>query len=252
MTWYTRQTTEAGMTTVGSELTWSQLDGNFIKAKRLLASLLDAMNIAAYSTATTYQPGTFVRHNMQLWLQIRATSSVNIDPGTDASVWREAAPSELAHVAGTDTKLRTPSGVDVSAVDIKAVVDTGLKVTTVTITSSELRNLNSSPKVVIPAISFKTIVPISCIGTVVGTPAIVYSPSLIGIKSSGSNTFILTNESILDSSVTRSLNFSLVTVDVSSNYTIQYEVGSDIVLYAPISPANGTFSITLSIIYQVL
>jgi hypothetical protein len=255
MTWFLRQATEAGMTTVGSELTWAQVDANFVKAKRFIASLLDAMNIPAYLTTTTYQPGTYVRHNLQLWLQIRATSSINIDPGTDASVWREASPSELAHVAGTDIKLRTPAGVDVMAVDVKAVTDTGLRVITVSVTSSELRNLSTAPKLLVAAVSGKTLVPISCIATTTGTtPSSVnrYTPALILIRNAGSNTGILVNESVLDSAVNRTVNFAINTIEAGAEYTAQYQVSTGLELYAPVDPKGGTFGISLTLLYHIV
>lgn len=113
-----RSESHSPLTTKGSELTYAELDGNFIELYDYLSSMNAESGIAPYDNATTYTGTEYVSYNGNIYVHISATSTTGVFPDTDASKWQLTSIGALAHQQNKDSFLAKGSASEVSAFDL--------------------------------------------------------------------------------------------------------------------------------------
>jgi len=120
-----RSVINAPLTTKGSQLTWEELDGNFIEIfNAFLANYLSSY-VDAYSNAITYDDSVknYVVYDSVIWKFINATPAVNVTPGTDAATWTRVFAADLAHKKNSDTILAEGTADEVTAAELAAFIN---------------------------------------------------------------------------------------------------------------------------------
>lgn len=125
-----REYVDANYTTKGSELTFEELDLN----QKYLGDAINALSISDtssfddYDPAATYEGGEnyYVAYDGNIWKFIGLLDSTGITPGTDSSVWELASTGALAHQQNTDTYLNFGGPYQVSAQEIRTLLDSGV------------------------------------------------------------------------------------------------------------------------------
>lgn len=166
-----RETNYPPLTNNDASLSATEFDQNYIKIYDDLVRLISASGILAYNGATEYDETTnsLVSYNSRLYRFIFASPATGIVP-TNTEYWLETFPNELAHEKNRDQKLDEGGVNEVTAAQLKAVVDgtsllfTGLGTYTDTsrTSGSPLIVTGLDPAVVLPnngAISDKTQLP---------------------------------------------------------------------------------------------
>jgi hypothetical protein len=118
----------APLNTIGSELTWQELDDNFITTYNQFVALSNSSNVDAYSASVTYVTNDYVTYNNQLYKMISASPQINITPDSDPAIWSEVYASDL---------VQAPNGV---------------KKVTKLIEAADVLNLQSTPVELIEAL----------------------------------------------------------------------------------------------------
>ncbi len=119
------------LTTKGSELSWDEEDTNFVilhNAVREL-SLVEVGGVDAYNAGTEYSltsPATYVTYNGNTWQYINAIPQTGVTPGTNGTVWSLASNGIFSHQQNTDTYLNFGGANQVSAADLRGLVDAGI------------------------------------------------------------------------------------------------------------------------------
>ncbi len=118
-----RQETNADLTTKGAELTFQELDENFIFIYEDLKALSGSSNLPAWVVSTTYSQNVVVSYDGLIWKYVNASPSAGVVPGSDPLFWVQLAPTELTHVQNSDTKLAEGTADEVSAFEIRTFID---------------------------------------------------------------------------------------------------------------------------------
>lgn len=125
-----RTVTDPRFTTKGSELTWIELDDNFVYFHDLIDGLdgSGTSGITPYNAGTTYTGGetVYVSYNGNIYKFISATDETGVTPGTDGTVWELSSTGELVHQQGTDTVLNYGGLFQTSARDLYDLVNNQL------------------------------------------------------------------------------------------------------------------------------
>lgn len=116
----------APLTTKGSELTWEELDGNLIKIYQDIAAKVKAGTIADFDNTKTYSLGDAANYDDLTWLYLNATPESGIDPGSDPAYWGEIDPTFFIHEQNKDQMLDKGGANEVTAEDLKALVNAGV------------------------------------------------------------------------------------------------------------------------------
>jgi len=124
-----RYTAHPPLTTKGSELTFVEGDANLIEIYEYLQSLASAGGIAPWNAGTTYNGTTYVTFSGNLWQHV-TSSSTGITPGTNPAVWALTSIGQLAHVQNTDAYLDFGGANQVSAAELKALLNDHYKTVT--------------------------------------------------------------------------------------------------------------------------
>ena len=111
------------LTTKGSELTYAELDGNFIELYDYLSGMNSASGIAPYDNLVTYSGTEYVSFDGNIYVHISATSTTGVFPDTDATKWELTSIGALAHQQNTDSYLAYGSASEVSAVDLSDIIN---------------------------------------------------------------------------------------------------------------------------------
>lgn len=113
------------LTAKGSELTWDELDQNFVELYNQLLLLSNSSFISAYNNAIEYNNtlNRYVIYGLQLWKFINATPQTDVTPGTDPATWEKAYATDLVHQINKDTKLDEGNANQVTAAEIRATID---------------------------------------------------------------------------------------------------------------------------------
>jgi len=120
-----RSVINAPLTTKGSQLTWEELDGNFIEIfNAFLANYLSSY-VDAYSNAITYDNSikNYVVYDSVIWKFVNVTPAVNVTPGTDAATWTRVFAADLAHKKNSDTILAEGTADEVTAAALAAFIN---------------------------------------------------------------------------------------------------------------------------------
>ena len=112
--------------TKGASLTWTEEDLNFKIIGDAIQELntQNTSNFTAWNSGTTYgvtTPATYVSHASNTYKAIG--TSTGVTPGTDITKWVITSAGEFAHVQNTDTKLASGTSNEVTASQLKIVVD---------------------------------------------------------------------------------------------------------------------------------
>lgn len=140
---------ESPFTTKGSQLSVSEMDQSVATLGEFLLQLQSQANVNTYSNATTYQPGAVVGYQNKLWLQTwngSPTGVIGNAPYNGSPYWSEISIGWLAHKKNKDTILDEGGANEVTAAQLKRIVDYEERlIFNKTITSSQLLNANSVP-----------------------------------------------------------------------------------------------------------
>jgi hypothetical protein len=118
-----RSSTHSPLTTKGSELSYTELDGNFIEIYDAITSLNDVSGIAPFNIGTTYTGTEYVSYNGNVYVHISATSTTGVLPDTDPTKWQLTSTGALAHQQNKDSYLAYGSGNEVSATDLADIIN---------------------------------------------------------------------------------------------------------------------------------
>lgn len=115
-----RQLIHTGLTTKGTQLTFSELDQNFIELFDFISSMAAGAGLTAYNAGTTYIGGLtyYVSYNANIYKFISSTDKTGITPGTNPAVWELTSAGALTHQQNTDTKLALNTDYEISAITI--------------------------------------------------------------------------------------------------------------------------------------
>ena len=119
-----RQETNPDLTTKNAELTFQELDENFIFIYEDLKALQGSGALPAWVVRTTYSLNTVVSYDGFIWKYVNASPSSGVVPGSDPLFWVQLSPTELTHVQNSDTKLGEGTADEVSANEIRTFLDT--------------------------------------------------------------------------------------------------------------------------------
>lgn len=113
-----RSESHSPLTTKGSELTYAELDGNFINLYDYLIAMNSDSGIAPYDNTATYTGTEYVSYNGNIYVHISATSTTGVLPDTDPTKWQLTSIGALAHQQNTDMYLgyNSPYAVSVNQV----------------------------------------------------------------------------------------------------------------------------------------
>lgn len=118
-----RSESHSPLTTKGSELTYAELDGNFINLYDYLIAMNSGSSIAPYDNSATYTGTEYVSYNGNIYVHISATSTTGVLPDTDPTKWELSSIGALAHQQNTDTYLAQGSATEVSASDLYDILN---------------------------------------------------------------------------------------------------------------------------------
>lgn len=118
-----RSESHSPLTTKGSELTYAELDGNFIELYDYLSAMNSGSGIAPYDNGTTYSGTEYVSYNGNIYVHISATSTTGVLPDSDITKWALTSIGALAHQQNKDSYLAFGSASQVSAVDLYDILN---------------------------------------------------------------------------------------------------------------------------------
>ena len=118
-----RSSSHAPLTTKGSELTYGELDGNFIEIYDAVSSLNDVSGIEPFNIATTYTGTDYVSYNGNVYVHISPTSTTGVLPDADPTKWELTSTGALAHQTNKDSYLAYGSASQVSATDLADIIN---------------------------------------------------------------------------------------------------------------------------------
>lgn len=118
-----REETNPDLTTKNAELTFQELDENFIFIYEDLKALSGSGALPAWVVSTTYSQNVVVSYDGLIWKYVNVMPSAGVVPGSDPLFWVQLAPTELTHVQNSDTKLAEGTADEVSANEIRTFID---------------------------------------------------------------------------------------------------------------------------------
>lgn len=126
-----RSSSNAPLVTKGSELTYAELDGNFIELYEYLTNMNAGSALAPWSVATTYTGTNYVSYNGNIYQQISSPSLGQV-PDLNPTVWQLSSVGALAHEKNKDQYLDFGGANQVSATEVNDIVDNQIIVITPT------------------------------------------------------------------------------------------------------------------------
>lgn len=125
-----REVSNPPLTTKGSQLTWEELDGNFIEIFNAVMENYLSSYVGAYDNGATYDNAVknYAVYGSVIWKYIHASPSVGVTPGTDVTRWVQKFAADLAHKKNSDTILAEGTADEVSAADLAILVNQGAKI----------------------------------------------------------------------------------------------------------------------------
>ena len=109
--------------TKGSALTHTELDGNFTYLDTRISGLSSSVDIAPYNGGTTYTGSVYVSYNGNVYLHISVTPTTGVIPSSDPTKWQLVSAGVLIHEKNKDTYLDFGGANQVSAADLKTLLD---------------------------------------------------------------------------------------------------------------------------------
>lgn len=104
----------------GSDLTYAELDNNFIILYDWIKAMGAGGNLSPYNAGTTYEntPPTYVSYSGNIWQFINGTPTSGITPGTNPAYWEQVTIGSLTHVQNTDQYIDLGGVSQASALEI--------------------------------------------------------------------------------------------------------------------------------------
>lgn len=104
----------------GSDLTYAELDNNFIILYDWIKAMGSGGNLSPYNAGTSYAntPPTYVSYSGNIWHYINGTPASGITPGTDPLYWEQVTLGSLTHVQNTDQYIDLGGPSQASALEI--------------------------------------------------------------------------------------------------------------------------------------
>ena len=118
-----RITTHSILSAKGSELTYGELDTNFIELYDYIATLNNGSSLVPYSSLTTYTGTQYVSHLGNIYKHISATPSLGISPTGNPTIWQLTSIGQLSHVQNTDYGLDIGGEFPVTAEQLYGMVN---------------------------------------------------------------------------------------------------------------------------------
>lgn len=120
-----RSTSFPPLTTKGSRLTWAELDANFTAIYESLFSQRVSSYVPDWYVDTLFDNdiNNYAKYDGVIWKFINPTPTAGITPGTDPLSWEQAYAADLAHRKDRDTFLDYGGDNQVSAQELKEIVD---------------------------------------------------------------------------------------------------------------------------------
>ena len=125
-----RSTNNPPLTNKGSELTFTELDTNFIEIYDYLTSMNSGSSLNPWSISTTYTGTTYVSYAGNIYKLLVATSLGEV-PTSYPAVWQLTSIGELAHEVNKDTYLDKGGANEVTAQELHGLVNDQVIITTV-------------------------------------------------------------------------------------------------------------------------
>jgi len=107
----------------GSQLTHEELDGNFVFLDGRISGLTSSVDVAPYNGGTTYTGATYVSYSGNLYLHISGTPTTGVIPDSDPIKWQLVSSGVLIHEKNKDTYLDFGGANQVSASEIRSLID---------------------------------------------------------------------------------------------------------------------------------
>jgi hypothetical protein len=112
---FLRILTDPSFITLARELTWEEMDTNFIELVQLISTTgaTEFPSVEPYDATKEYEigvPPRYVTSGGNLWENVSLTPHTSVTPGTDPSVWAARSVGELTHVQNTDFRLGNQIG----------------------------------------------------------------------------------------------------------------------------------------------
>ena len=130
-----RSTTNPPLTNKGSELTYTELDTNFIEIYDYLTSMNAGGTLTPWSISTTYTGTTYVSYSGNIY-KLLVASSLGEVPTSYPAVWQLTSIGELAHEVNKDTYLNKGGAYEVTAQELYGLVNEQ----TIVVTATDLEN----------------------------------------------------------------------------------------------------------------
>lgn len=118
-----REVSYPPLTTKGSALTFDDLDGNFINVYDAITDMNSGGAIAPFNILTTYPVAAVVAYSGKIYINISGSATTGDIPSSSPAIWGITNIGAVAHVQNTDTKLAEGTANEVSAADLKSLVD---------------------------------------------------------------------------------------------------------------------------------
>lgn len=118
-----REETNPDLTTKSAELTFQELDTNFILIYEDLKALSGSGALPEWEESTTYSSNVVISYDGLIWKYVNSTPSAGVVPGSDPLFWVQLAPTDLTHVQNSDIKLAEGTDNEVTAFEIRSFLD---------------------------------------------------------------------------------------------------------------------------------
>lgn len=118
-----RTTSHADLTTKGSQLTFAEGDAVVIGFYEFLKDMVSGSSIAPYNAGTTYTGTQYVSYAGNIYVHISGTPTTGVTPGTNPAKWELSSVGALMHVRNQDTHLAYGTASEVSASDLRLLLD---------------------------------------------------------------------------------------------------------------------------------
>lgn len=243
-----RDTSNPPLTDKGSELTYAEFDGNFVKLYDAVQSIVSGQGVTAYDAGATYDMFStdirerYASYDSRIWKAVYVGSPSGFSGETPAEgiYWTQVTLAEmipnlleLARLAERMTGGNSPCPVYCASL---------------TIASADVRQLNSTPLTVVSGITGAIIDPISIVVSLDFNTTPYATESDLAFRHNGSSSKIA-QETMLDVVSSVIGRFGLI-ANANSD---QYVSGAALEVYCPnADPTAGNSNITVRVLYRII
>lgn len=135
-----RTSTHPDLTTKGSRLTHAEGDAVVVAFYEFLKDMVSGSSLTPYNAGTTYTGTMYVSYAGNIYVHISGTPTTGVTPGTNPAKWELSSVGALMHVRNQDTHLAYGTSDEVSAADLRVLLDTQY----ISVTTSRFETLIST------------------------------------------------------------------------------------------------------------